>query len=157
MNLVECSFGILTRKQIRAASTTAPQLIAAIKAFIAGHNDHAKPFVWTKSAEQILGEGGSARDFGTENRQTTLRKLASTLTNCSSIVTVCPSCRMALPPSAMTTVRDGMFTAVERIRLKSKALTLRIAHQRERHAVRPTSALENVRDLGRKHLEALRP
>ena len=31
-----------------------PELIAAIESFIAGYNQRAQPFVWTKTAESIL-------------------------------------------------------------------------------------------------------
>ncbi len=31
-----------------------PELIAAIEAFIAGYNERAQPFVWTKTAEDVL-------------------------------------------------------------------------------------------------------
>jgi transposase len=66
MNLVECWFGILTRKQIRRGSyDSVPQLIATIKAFIATHNRNAQPFVWTKSAEQILAKAVRQETSGT--------------------------------------------------------------------------------------------
>jgi hypothetical protein len=31
-----------------------PELIAAIEHFIDGYNEHAAPFVWTKTADQVL-------------------------------------------------------------------------------------------------------
>jgi len=68
MNLVECWFSILTRKQIRRGTyDSVPQLITAIKRFIAAHNEHATPFVWTKSAEQILAKAVRQGTSGTEH------------------------------------------------------------------------------------------
>jgi len=55
LNLVECWFSILTARQLRRGrfhSTRA--LECAIRAYIAQNNAHAKPFVWTKSADDIL-------------------------------------------------------------------------------------------------------
>lgn len=55
INLVERWFALLTEKQIRRGvhrSTVA--LEAAIEQFIAIHNEAPKPFVWTKSADEIL-------------------------------------------------------------------------------------------------------
>lgn len=55
MNMVEIWFGILTNQAIRRGSfDSVPHLIGAIKAFVAHWNEGAKPFVWTKTAEQIL-------------------------------------------------------------------------------------------------------
>jgi hypothetical protein len=55
MNMVEIWFGILTNQAIRRASfDSVAQLIGAIKAFLTRWNEGAKPFVWTKTAEQIL-------------------------------------------------------------------------------------------------------
>ncbi len=55
MNMVEIWFGILTNQAIRRGSfDSVAYLIGAIKAFLARWNEGAKPFVWTKSAEQIL-------------------------------------------------------------------------------------------------------
>jgi hypothetical protein len=55
MNMVEIWFGILTNQAIRRGSfDSVAHLIAAIKAFLARWNEGAKPFAWTKTAEQIL-------------------------------------------------------------------------------------------------------
>jgi len=55
MNMVEIWFGILTNQAIRRGSfDSVAQLIGAIKAFLSRWNDGAKPFVWTKTAQQIL-------------------------------------------------------------------------------------------------------
>jgi len=55
LNLVERWFGILTEKRIRRGvfrSTIA--LEEAIKAYVAEHNKDPKPFIWTKTADEIL-------------------------------------------------------------------------------------------------------
>ncbi|MBB3105507.1 hypothetical protein FHR87_003950 [Azomonas macrocytogenes] len=55
LNLVECWFSLFTTRQLRRGrfhSTGA--LECAIRAYIAEHNTHAKPFVWTKTADEIL-------------------------------------------------------------------------------------------------------
>jgi transposase len=55
LNLVEVFFGIITRQAIRRGSfDSVPQLVAAIRAFIAGWNDRCHPFTWTKTADEIL-------------------------------------------------------------------------------------------------------
>lgn len=55
MNVVEIWFGMLTNQTIRRGSfDSVAHLIGAIKAFLARWNEGAKPFVWTKTAEQIL-------------------------------------------------------------------------------------------------------
>lgn len=49
LNQVEIWFGILTRKSLSGASfSSIAQLIQAIEAFIAAHNQNAVPFVWRK-------------------------------------------------------------------------------------------------------------
>ncbi len=55
MNMVEIWFGILTNQAIRRGSfDNVAHLIGAIKAFLAKWNEGARPFIWTKPAEQIL-------------------------------------------------------------------------------------------------------
>jgi transposase len=55
LNLVERWFAELTQKQIRRGShRSVPALETAIRAFIDAHNAEPKPFVWTKTADQIL-------------------------------------------------------------------------------------------------------
>jgi transposase len=55
LNLVEVFFGIITRQAIRRGSfDNVKQLTAAIAAFIDGWNDRCHPFVWTKTADEIL-------------------------------------------------------------------------------------------------------
>jgi transposase len=55
MNLVESWFSILTRQQVRRGSyASVPELVGAIERFVAGYNERAEPFVWTKPAADIL-------------------------------------------------------------------------------------------------------
>jgi transposase len=55
LNLVEVFFGIITRQAIRRGSfDNVKQLVTAIRAFIDGYNQRCRPFIWTKTAEQIL-------------------------------------------------------------------------------------------------------
>jgi transposase len=55
MNMVEIFFGIITRQAIRRGTfTSVKDLIGAIEAFINGWNDRCHPFVWTKTADEIL-------------------------------------------------------------------------------------------------------
>jgi len=63
LNLVERFFGILTDKQLRrGVFTSVKELEAALKSFIEQHNRKPKPFVWTKSTEEILEKVGRARE-----------------------------------------------------------------------------------------------
>jgi transposase len=55
LNLVERWFADLTNKQLRrGAHRSVSQLEAAIREFIAAHHQSPKPFVWTKTADEIL-------------------------------------------------------------------------------------------------------
>jgi transposase len=55
LNLVERWFAELTQKQIRRGShRSVPELEKAIREFIDVHNTEPKPFVWTKTADEIL-------------------------------------------------------------------------------------------------------
>ena len=56
MNLVEVWFGIIERQAIqhRGSYRSVTDLTRAIRTFIDGWNQRAHPFVWTKTAEQIL-------------------------------------------------------------------------------------------------------
>lgn len=63
MNLVEVWFGIVERQAIRrGVFKSVRDLNAKIRTFIDGWNDRSHPFVWTKTADQIL---------ATANRPTT--------------------------------------------------------------------------------------
>jgi transposase len=55
MNLVEVFFGIITRQAIRRGSfDNVTELNTAIRAFIDSYNNRCNPFVWTKTADEIL-------------------------------------------------------------------------------------------------------
>ena len=55
MNMVEIWFSILTTQQVRrGVYHDVPELISAIEYFIEHYNQRAQPFVWTKTAEEIL-------------------------------------------------------------------------------------------------------
>jgi transposase len=55
LNLVERWFAALTEKRIRRGSfRSTRELETAIRNFLAHHNSDPKPFVWTKSADDIL-------------------------------------------------------------------------------------------------------
>jgi transposase len=55
LNLVECWFALLSRRHLeRGAFTSTGDLETAILAYIAATNADPKPFVWTKTADDIL-------------------------------------------------------------------------------------------------------
>ena len=55
LNLVEVFFSIITRQAIRRGSfNNVKELNTAIRDFISGWNDRCRPFVWVKTAEEIL-------------------------------------------------------------------------------------------------------
>ena len=55
LNLVERLFGLLTEKQLRrGVHRSTRELEDAIRAFLEHHNRDPKPFIWTKTADQIL-------------------------------------------------------------------------------------------------------
>jgi transposase len=55
LNLVEVWFSIIERQAVhRGSFTSVKDLNAKIRAFINGWNDRCHPFIWTKSADEIL-------------------------------------------------------------------------------------------------------
>ena len=55
MDLVERCFGLLTEKQLRrGVHQSSAELEAAIYRYLDVTNEDPKPFVWTKTADQIL-------------------------------------------------------------------------------------------------------
>ena len=55
MNLVERWFGLLTERQIRrGAHRSTRELEGAIMAYLSSNNKNPKPFVWTKTADDIF-------------------------------------------------------------------------------------------------------
>jgi transposase len=62
LNLVERFFGLLTQRQLkRGVFNSVAELEAAITDFVNRHNESPKPFVWTKSVEEILEKVGRAK------------------------------------------------------------------------------------------------
>ena len=62
LNLVERFFGVLTEKQLkRGVFTSVDELEQKIIEYIDNNNKNPKPFVWTKSAEEILEKVNRAR------------------------------------------------------------------------------------------------
>jgi transposase len=63
LNMVEIFFGIITRQAIRRGTfTSVADLVAAIGIFIDGWNDRCTPFVWTKTADQIIPKATRGKD-----------------------------------------------------------------------------------------------
>lgn len=55
LNQVERWFALLTQRQIKRGShASVRELEAAVSEFVAAHNQNPKPFIWTKTADQIL-------------------------------------------------------------------------------------------------------
>ena len=55
LNMVERFFRDISENRLRrGVFTNVPELVAAIDAYIAHHNINPKPFIWTKSARDIL-------------------------------------------------------------------------------------------------------
>ncbi len=56
LNLVECWFALLSRWRLaRGAFSSVQDLERAILAYVAETNDDPKPFTWTKTADDVLG------------------------------------------------------------------------------------------------------
>jgi len=63
LDQVERFFGLITQERIRrGVFTSVPELEAAIHQYLDHHNADPKPFVWTKSAEEILAKVTRARN-----------------------------------------------------------------------------------------------
>jgi transposase len=64
LNLVEVWFSIIERQAIhRGSFGDVRELITAIKTFITGWNQRAHPFVWTKTADEILTKANRQNNF----------------------------------------------------------------------------------------------
>src|SRR6516162_8515791 len=63
LNLVERFFGLITQERIRrGVFTSLDALETAIREYLDNHNAAPSPFVWTKSADQILAKVERARN-----------------------------------------------------------------------------------------------
>jgi len=68
LNMVEIFFGIITRQAIRRGTfTSVKDLIAAIETFIDGWNERCHPFVWTKTADEILAKAKRKKTSNTRH------------------------------------------------------------------------------------------
>ncbi len=54
LNMVERFFRDITTQRLRRGVFTSVQLIQAIDGYIVHHNTNPKPFIWTKTARDIL-------------------------------------------------------------------------------------------------------
>ena len=55
LNLVERFFALLTTRQIkRGAHRSTRELEQAIRSYLNSYNEDPKPFIWTKTADEIL-------------------------------------------------------------------------------------------------------
>ena len=62
LNMVEIFFGIITRQAIRRGTfRSVHELTGAIRRYTGACNTRAKPFVWTKTADQVLARARPAR------------------------------------------------------------------------------------------------
>ena len=62
LNLVERFFSTLTQKRIRrGVFHSVPHLESCLKEYVETYNENPRPFVWTKSAAQILEKVERAR------------------------------------------------------------------------------------------------
>lgn len=68
LNLVEVWFGIIERQAIhRGSFGSVRELNAKIRAFVNGWNDRCHPFVWTKTADQILTKANRQKTSETDH------------------------------------------------------------------------------------------
>jgi transposase len=68
LNLVEISFGIITRQAIRRGTFgSVRELIEAITRFIDGWNERCEPFIWTKDADTIITKAHRKSTFSTRH------------------------------------------------------------------------------------------
>ena len=68
MNLVERWLSILTRRSVRRGSYhSVRDLIHAIDQFVATCNQHAQPFVWTKTASEVLAKANPSTTSGAKH------------------------------------------------------------------------------------------
>ena len=73
LNLVERFFALLSEEALKRGShTSIPQLRRAILDYVEVHNEEGKPFVWTKTADEILDK---VAEFGRRTLQVHGEKL----------------------------------------------------------------------------------
>jgi transposase len=68
LNMVEIFFGIITKQAIRRGSFhSVDDLEATIRAYIDSYNERATPFIWTKTAEYLIGKINRKRIINTRH------------------------------------------------------------------------------------------
>ena len=68
LNMVEIFFGIITKQAIRRGSFhSVDDLEATIRAYIDSYNTRATPFIWTKTAEYLIGKINRKRIINTRH------------------------------------------------------------------------------------------
>ncbi len=68
LNIVEIFFNIITRQAIRRGTfTSVKDLITAIETYIDGWNERCEPFVWTKTADEILAKAHRKKTSNTRH------------------------------------------------------------------------------------------
>lgn len=68
LNMVEIFFGIITKQAIRRGSFhSVDDLEATISTYIASYNERATPFIWTKTAEYLIGKINRKRIINTRH------------------------------------------------------------------------------------------
>ena len=68
LNMVEIFFGIITKQAIRRGSFhSVDALEATISTYIASYNERATPFIWTKTAEYLIGKINRKRIINTRH------------------------------------------------------------------------------------------
>lgn len=68
LNMVEIFFGIITKQAIRRGSFhSVNDLETTISAYIASYNTRATPFIWTKTAEYLIGKINRKRIINTRH------------------------------------------------------------------------------------------
>jgi transposase len=68
LNLVEVWFGIIEKQAIhRGTFASVRDLTAKIRTFINGWNDRCHPFIWTKTADQILNKANRPKNSTTDH------------------------------------------------------------------------------------------
>jgi transposase len=68
MNMVECWFSMAERQAIhRGTYRSVRELNAKIRAYIDGWNDRCHPFIWTKTADQVLAKANRKKNSRAEH------------------------------------------------------------------------------------------
>ncbi|MEW1979961.1 IS630 family transposase [Citricoccus sp. NPDC079358] len=68
LNMVEIFFGIITRQCLKRSNfSSIPELEASLRRYIANYNKNAKPFIWTKGADYLLGKMKRKETINTEH------------------------------------------------------------------------------------------